>query len=120
LAAGFLGAGLFGLLFGHGMFGGLGGFASIFGLLLQIALVVLVGRLIWVWWQRRNAPAYAGGPMLRGLSPDHGTSGGPAYGGRAGGRVVEGDAAQTGEATELWTFMRSRGASWLLSAIQQT
>src|SRR2546430_4036160 len=77
LAAGFLGAGLFGLLFGHGMFGNLGGFASIFGLLLQIALVVLVGRLIWVWWQRRNAPAYAGGPMLRGLSPDHGTSGGP-------------------------------------------
>src|SRR5437764_13525522 len=34
LAAGFLGAGLLGLLFGHGLFGGLGGFASILGLLL--------------------------------------------------------------------------------------
>ena len=60
LAAGFLGAGLLGLLFGSGLFGGLGGLGSIAGLLLQIALVVLVARLIWTWWQRRNAPAYAG------------------------------------------------------------
>jgi predicted lipid-binding transport protein (Tim44 family) len=61
LAAGFLGAGLFGLLFGHGLFGGMGGFASILGLLLQIMLVVIVARLIFAWWQRRNmaAPAYA-------------------------------------------------------------
>jgi len=64
LAAGFLGAGLFGLLFGHGMFGGLGGFASIIGLLLQVGLVVIVGRLIWAWWQRQQ-PAFAGGPALR-------------------------------------------------------
>ena len=33
IAAGFLGAGLFGLLFGHGLFGGMAGFASIIGLL---------------------------------------------------------------------------------------
>jgi predicted lipid-binding transport protein (Tim44 family) len=61
LAAGFLGAGLFGMLFGHGLFGGMGGFASIIGLLLQVALVVIVGRLIFAWWQRRNMPepAYA-------------------------------------------------------------
>ena len=59
LAAGFIGAGLFGMLFGHGMFGGMGGFASILGLLLQIALVVIVARLIFAWWQRRNMPAYA-------------------------------------------------------------
>jgi predicted lipid-binding transport protein (Tim44 family) len=72
LAAGFLGAGLFGLLFGHGFIGGLGGFASILGLLLQIALVVIVARLAWNWWQRRNAPetAMAGGPALRDLPPD--------------------------------------------------
>jgi predicted lipid-binding transport protein (Tim44 family) len=61
MAAGFLGAGLFGLLFGHGLFGGLGGFASIFGLLLQIVIVVVVARLAWGWWQRRNQPAYASG-----------------------------------------------------------
>jgi len=63
LAAGFLGAGLFGLLFGHGLFGGMGGFASFLGLLLQIGLIVIVARLIFAWWQRRNAPAYASAGM---------------------------------------------------------
>jgi predicted lipid-binding transport protein (Tim44 family) len=60
LAAGFLGAGLFGLLFGSGFFGGMGGFASIIGLLLQVVLVVIVARLIYAWWQRRKMP----GPAL--------------------------------------------------------
>ena len=71
LAAGFLGAGLFGLLFGYGFLGGLGGIASFLGLLLQIGIVVLVARLIWQWWQRRSQPAtaFAGGPILRDLSP---------------------------------------------------
>jgi predicted lipid-binding transport protein (Tim44 family) len=61
IAAGFLGAGLFGLLFGHGLFGGMAGFASIIGLVFQVVLVVVVARLIFAWWQRRNmpAPAYA-------------------------------------------------------------
>jgi predicted lipid-binding transport protein (Tim44 family) len=61
IAAGFLGAGLFGLLFGHGLFGGMAGFASIVGLVFQVVLVVVVARLIFAWWQRRNmpAPAYA-------------------------------------------------------------
>src|SRR5450830_458251 len=61
LAAGFIGAGLFGMLFGHGLFGGMGGFASILGLVLQVVLVVIVARLIFAWWQRRNMPepAYA-------------------------------------------------------------
>ncbi len=59
LAGGFLGAGLFGLLFGHGFFGGMGGFASLFGLMLQIGVIVIVARLLFVWWQRRNVPAAA-------------------------------------------------------------
>jgi predicted lipid-binding transport protein (Tim44 family) len=59
IAAGFLGAGLFGLLFGQGFFGGMAGFASIIGLLFQVVLVVIVARLIFAWWQRRNAPAPA-------------------------------------------------------------
>ncbi len=75
LAAGFLGAGLLGLLFGYGFFGGLGGFASILGLLLQVALVVLVGRFLWTMWQRRQ-PAYAGGPMLRNAGSGFGAGGG--------------------------------------------
>jgi Uncharacterized protein conserved in bacteria len=50
------------MLFGGGMFGGLGGMASIFGLILQIGLIILVVRLAMSWWQRRHAPAsaYAG------------------------------------------------------------
>jgi predicted lipid-binding transport protein (Tim44 family) len=220
LLGGFLGAGLLGLLFGHGLFGGMGGIASIFGLLLQIALVVIVARLIWGWWQRRHTPAYAGAPMMRDAAPNYqsqsgyagtggGTAGGEvelgpsdydtferllgeielAYGAedinalrrnatpemvsfladelaknassgrvnrisdvkllqgdlaeawregdaeyatvamryalkdtyvdRASGRVVDGDPDHPTEATELWTFLRSRGGSWLLSAIQQ-
>ncbi|HTE77372.1 MAG TPA: TIM44-like domain-containing protein [Xanthobacteraceae bacterium] len=70
LAAGFLGAGLFGLLFGHGFFGGMAGFASIIGLLLQVVLVVIVARLVFAWWQRRNmpAPAYAAAHPVTGHS----------------------------------------------------
>jgi predicted lipid-binding transport protein (Tim44 family) len=37
---------------------------------------------------------------------------------RATGRVADGNDAPQ-EATEVWTFTRSRGGSWLLSAIQQ-
>ena len=64
LAMGFLGAGLFGMLTGGGLFSGLGGLSSIIGLLLQVALIVIVVRLAMSWWQRRNAPAsaYAAGP----------------------------------------------------------
>jgi predicted lipid-binding transport protein (Tim44 family) len=215
LAAGFIGAGLFGMLFGHGLFGGMGGFASILGLLLQIGLVVIVGRMLFAWWQRRNMPAYATahpatgqsfsglGAMLGGNAP----AGAPltiakadydaferlledvqaAYSAedlaalrsdvtpemlsyfseqlaenasrgvinrvtdvkllqgdlseawnegnadyatvamhfalndstvdRASGRTVEGGSPS--EVTELWTFMRARGGTWLLSAIQQ-
>jgi predicted lipid-binding transport protein (Tim44 family) len=60
LAAGFLGAGLFGMLFGGGLFGGLGGLSSIIGLILQIGLIYLLVRFAMSWWQRRNnGPAYA-------------------------------------------------------------
>ncbi len=38
----------------------------------------------------------------------------------ADGRVVEGNAQVRTEATEVWTFLRSRGGNWILSAIQQT
>jgi predicted lipid-binding transport protein (Tim44 family) len=65
LFAGFLGAGLLGMLFGHGFLGGLGGFASMLGLMLQVGIVVLIGYLLWTWWQRRSQPALASGPALR-------------------------------------------------------
>ena len=62
LAAGFLGAGLLGMLFGGGMFSGIGGFSSVLGLILQIVLIVFLVRLAMSWWQRRQMSqhAYAG------------------------------------------------------------
>jgi predicted lipid-binding transport protein (Tim44 family) len=87
LFAGLLGAGLIGLLMGNGLFGGLAGFASMLGLLLQVALIVIVARLAWAWWQRRNAPAMASGPALRNASPDPNRNayyGSNAYGSGAG------------------------------------
>jgi predicted lipid-binding transport protein (Tim44 family) len=219
LAAGFLGAGLLGMLFGGGMFSGLGGLSSIFGLILQIGLIIIVVRLAMSWWQRRNAPAsaYAGaaaGPsaqsslrtgtgfglgsgsapleitpadyeaferllsevqaawsnedvaklhtlatpemvsyftkdleenkarndinkvsdvkLLQGDLAEAWREGDTDYASvamrfslvdktteRTTGRLVAGSEAPT-EATEVWTFVRPRGASWELSAIQQT
>ena len=83
-AAGFLGAGLFGMLFGHGFFGGMGSFASLLGLMLQIALVVIVARLLFAWWQRRSEPAYAAAHPVTG----HSFSG---LGGMLGGNAPAGD-----------------------------
>jgi len=68
LAAGFLGAGLFGLLFGHGFMGGLGGIVSFLGLIFQLGLIALVAMFLWRWFQRRNEPAYAGS-LYRESSP---------------------------------------------------
>jgi predicted lipid-binding transport protein (Tim44 family) len=57
---GLIGAGLLGMLLGYGLFGGLGSLASIIGLLLQVALVVILVRFAIGFFQRRNQPAYAG------------------------------------------------------------
>ena len=84
LAAGFLGAGLFGMLMGGGFLSGLSGFASILGFVLQIILVVVIARLAWGWWQRRQQPALAqvGGPqtsyrdMFGGGQSNNGATGG--------------------------------------------
>ena len=65
LFAGFLGAGLLGMLFGHGFLGGLAGVASMIGLMLQIGIIMIIGYLVWTWWQRRSQPALASGPALR-------------------------------------------------------
>jgi predicted lipid-binding transport protein (Tim44 family) len=64
LAAGFLGAGLFGLLFGHGFFGGVFGLVSLLGLIFQLGLIAFIAMFVWRWFQRRNEPAYAG-PLYR-------------------------------------------------------
>jgi predicted lipid-binding transport protein (Tim44 family) len=77
LAAGFLGAGLLGMLFGGGLFGGLGGLSSLFGLILQIGLIVFAVRMAMSWWQRRHetSSAYAGAAPGGGGGPSNFTPG---------------------------------------------
>jgi predicted lipid-binding transport protein (Tim44 family) len=88
MMAGLLGAGLIGLLFGGGFLSGLSSFAGVLGLLIQIVLVVVVARLLWAWWQRRQQPGYAtaSGPSMRDASPQEAAPR-PAYGGGSGGGV---------------------------------
>jgi predicted lipid-binding transport protein (Tim44 family) len=59
-AAGFLGSGLLGLLFGRGLIGGLGGVPSYLGLLFQLALIVMLCRLIWSRWRHVDFAGVAG------------------------------------------------------------
>jgi predicted lipid-binding transport protein (Tim44 family) len=96
LFAGFLGAGLLGMLFGHGLTGGLGGFASMLGLMLQIGIVVVIGYLLYTWWQRRSQPALASGPALRDMTPDQR----PSFLGGLGGGMGAGAAAQRASGTD--------------------
>jgi predicted lipid-binding transport protein (Tim44 family) len=220
LMGGLIGAGIGGMLFGHGfMGGGLGGFGFL-GLLLQIFLVVMIGRFLYRWLVNSRSPAVAGGPNIfaRGGAPGpdamaggRGSSSGPpplaispgdyqqfeqllkgvqaawtahdlnglqamatpemtsyfadqlaeqvSRGVRNSvtevnlvsgdlaqawteqgrdyatvamkfsmidatrdgtGRVVDGSPAEHVTATEIWTFVRSSGGQWILSAIQQT
>jgi len=58
-AAGFLGAGIFGLLFGHGVIGELSGVPSILGLMFQFALLLALGWLIRAWWRADKAATAA-------------------------------------------------------------
>ena len=88
LAAGLLGAGLIGMLMGNGFMGGLAGLASIFGLLLQVALIGGVGFLLFRWWQRRSQPqtqpAYSGMPREMADAPQQRSALG-GFGGLGGG-----------------------------------
>src|SRR5258708_11859190 len=62
LFAGFLGAGLLGMLFGHGLLGCLGGLASMLRLMLQIGIVAIIGYFLWTVWQHRTQPALGSRP----------------------------------------------------------
>jgi len=68
-----LGAGLLGLLFGGGLFGGIGGLSSILGLVLQIVILVFLARMAMSWWQRRQTPqsAYAGSGLGAESQPNY-------------------------------------------------
>jgi len=59
-AAGFLGSGVLGLLFGRGLTSGLGGVPSYLGLIFQMALLLMLARLIWTRWRSDDALSPAG------------------------------------------------------------
>lgn len=71
---GLVGAGLIGLLFGHGLFGGIGGGLSLIGLLIQVGLIVLLVRFAMNFFRGRQ-PAFPGmgftgaGPLQGGAGP---------------------------------------------------
>ncbi len=101
LLGGLLGAGLIGMLMGGGFLGGIGGLASIFGLLLQVGIVVIVGVLLFRWWQRRSQPqaAYANIPQQVADVSQRSALGGLGFGGFGGGSG--GAAAPATEALEI-------------------
>ena len=74
-AAGFLGSGLLGLLFGRGIISGLSGMASYAGLLCQIVLLAMLCRLIWTLWRGPAAlsPRQLAAPYLRSRDDLHGS-----------------------------------------------
>lgn len=83
--AGLLGAGLLGALLGGGFFGGLGGLASMIGLLFQVGLLVVVVMLVMRFFRRRNAEPAAASYARTGPNPGNGGPMGGPTGGPAGG-----------------------------------
>jgi predicted lipid-binding transport protein (Tim44 family) len=219
LMGGLIGAGIGGLLFGHGFFGGGLGFGGFLGFLLQVFLLVMIGRWLFRRFVGGQRPVMAGGPNIfaRNGAPGAGPMPGMGGGGNrpppititpgdyqqfeqllagvqaawsahdlnglqamatpemvsyfaeqlseqvsrgvrntvtdvrlvsgdlsqawsergmdyatvamrfsmidvtrdSSGRVVDGSPTEHQTATELWTFVRSQGGHWILSAIQQ-
>lgn len=60
-AGGLLGAGLFGLMSGHGLMGGVHGFFGFIGLLIQIALGIFLVRWLFGLFMRRQGGSTSGG-----------------------------------------------------------
>ena len=87
LMGGLIGAGIGGLLFGHGMFGGGGlGFGGFFGMLLQFFLIALLVR--WLYRRFIGQPALAGGGMFARMGMAGGTPPGVPLTGVAAGRAI--------------------------------
>ena len=113
---GLLLGGLLGVLLGQGF----GGLAGMFGFLVQALLIGGAIMLAIRFFRSQSARA----PAMAGADRDYATaalrySSLDVTRDRDTGKIVEGDAGQPTETTELWTFTRQNGAEWKLSAIQQ-
>jgi predicted lipid-binding transport protein (Tim44 family) len=85
LMGGLIGAGIGGMLFGHGFFGGgMGGFGFL-GLLLQIFLVVMIGRFLIRTFLRPRSPMTAGAPNIFARNADGSPQGAGQGVGQSGG-----------------------------------
>ncbi len=106
LMGGLIGAGIGGLLFGHGMFGGVGSFGGFLGFLIQIALIVMLVRFLWRRFMR-PIPVMAGmGAMPRtGMQP-------PPGGGLAGGMAGRKLAITPQDYQEYEQLLRHIQAAW--------
>lgn len=128
LFGGLIGAGIGGLLFGGGLFGGIDGFGGFLGFLLQIFLLVMLGRFLLRLFLRPPSfrPAsFAGAPGLaRDAPPMPGAQPGPARGtvppaGPEFGRVAITDA----DFKEFQRLLGAIQAAWSnhdLSALRQS
>jgi predicted lipid-binding transport protein (Tim44 family) len=86
LMGGLIGAGIGGLLFGGGFFGHGLGFGGFIGFLVQVLLLVMLGRFLWRMFVGRGSPLMAGGPgMFARGGPPGGMMGGMAASRPAGG-----------------------------------
>jgi predicted lipid-binding transport protein (Tim44 family) len=107
LMGGLIGAGIGGLLFGHGLFGGIGGFSSLLGLLLQIGLVVLLVRFL----LRRFGGPSTGMPFLAGFGAANRPLPGMPMGGGSGGQSAAPALAQ-GDFAAFERNLQAVQAAW--------
>jgi len=75
LMGGLIGAGIGGLLFGHGMFGGIGSFGGFLGFMLQVILGVWLVRFLWRRFMR-PLPVLAGVGAMPRMGMPQGMGGG--------------------------------------------
>jgi predicted lipid-binding transport protein (Tim44 family) len=115
LMGGLIGAGIGGLLFGGGFFGHGLGFGGFLGFLLQVFLLVMLGRFLWRMFMGSRFPALAGGP---GLFPRSGAPGGimgGLLGGSAASRPALGPPAVAISPTDFQEFeqlLKASQAAW--------
>jgi predicted lipid-binding transport protein (Tim44 family) len=116
LMGGLIGAGIGGLLFGGGFFGHGLGFGGFLGFLLQVFLIVMIGRFIWRMVMGDRSPLMAGGPgMFARGGPPGGMPGGMMGGGGAAPRPAGGPppiAIAPADFQEFEQLLKASQAAW--------
>jgi predicted lipid-binding transport protein (Tim44 family) len=109
LLGGLIGAGIGGLLFGHGFWGGGMGFFGFIGFLLQIFLIVTLVRFL-IRLFRGQSPAFAGGPNIFARGGPSGPGAMPVGGG--GGRGAQPIAIAPADYQAFEQLLQANQAAW--------